>query len=268
VTVTTARRAIVRDSLAMPAVVVSTTQLNPHMVRVRLHCDEIEKFDYAGPDHLVRVFLPPRPGAELHLPIGARWWPEVCAMPEAVRPVVRNYTVRAIDRITGELDIDFVLHGDEGPASSWARRAVPGDKIGILSDGARFEPPATTRRLLLVGDETALPAISATLEQLHPEIEALVLLEVDDVDWELELFCPPNAEIRWLHRAPTAAPRGLRVLNELRSATVQPQDCYAWVAGESSLATSVRRHLVNERGFGKDQVYFCGYWRQPEITPR
>jgi len=262
VTVQTVRRAAEREALAMPAVVVSTTWLTDHMVRIRLYADDVEKFDYAGPDQLVRLFFPPRPDAELRLPISARWWPEVCAMPESIRPIVRNYTVRSVDVAAGELDIDFVLHGDDGPASAWARRAVPGDKIGILFDGARFDPPPTTRRMLLVGDETALPAISAALEQLDASIEVLALLEVEDAGAELELAHPPGADIRWLHRAPAGAARGALVLAELRAARLEPRHCYAWVAGESSLATSVRRHLVNERGFGKEQVYFCGYWRQ------
>ncbi|MGH3469156.1 MAG: siderophore-interacting protein, partial [Thermocrispum sp.] len=212
-TAQTARRTGVADPLAMPATVVATRRLSEHMARVTVRCADLDKFDYAGPDHLVRIFLPPEPRGGLNLPVGARWWPEVLAMPEPERPIVRNYTVRAIDRPAGELDIDFVLHGDAGPASAWARRAAPGDRIGLLSDGARFDPPPGVRRLLLVGDETALPAIAATLEQLEPSAEALVLLEVDTPHAELPLPLPPGVELRWLHRAPAGAARGALVLD-------------------------------------------------------
>ncbi|MER5553798.1 siderophore-interacting protein [Streptomyces sp. NPDC002793] len=229
--------------------VTGVRRLAARMVRITLSGDGVGDFDYAGPDHLVRLFLPV--SDDLRLPTGSDWWAELQEMPEERRPVVRNYTVRRIDHARRELDIDFALHGDSGPASAWAGRAEPGDRIGILSDGARYEAGDADWQLL-IGDETALPAIASMLEGARTPVHAL--LEVKDERDVLDLA----GEATWLYR--TGAP-GSRTLEALRSLPFPPGTPYVWVAGESTLATSVRRYLVNERGIDKQQIYFCGYWR-------
>ncbi|MGB3439747.1 MAG: siderophore-interacting protein [Actinophytocola sp.] len=246
--------------LPMLVTVTATKPLTERMVRVTLAGDSLTDFDYAGPDHLVRLFVPVVPG-EPTLPVTTEWWPELRAMPEATRPVLRNYTVRRLDRERRELDIDFVLHGhgeDSGPGGTWAANAAPGDKIGVLSDGADYRPPAGTEWQLVVGDESAVPAIAAIVEQLHSP--AVVLIEVADAADELPIAVPEGTTVTWLHRG--AATRGDTALAALRERDLPTGTPYAWVAGESALATGVRRHLVNDRGIAKDRIYFCGYWRQ------
>ncbi|WP_170134119.1 siderophore-interacting protein [Murinocardiopsis flavida] len=244
---------------AMGATVVANRALNAHMTRVTLTSPDLDRFAYRGPDQLVRIFLPPEPGAPLELPRGEQWWPEVKALPEHRRPVVRNYTVRGIDYASRELDIDFVLHGDAGPASRWALRARPGDRLGLLSDGARYLPPGDTDWQLLVGDETALPAVAAATEALDPGVRAIVVLEVADRSAEIPIDVPAGADLTWLHRGDR--PFGAPAVDFVRGTALPGGVPYVWAAGESSLATGVRRHLVNERGFAKDRIYFCGYWR-------
>ncbi|MDG4795650.1 siderophore-interacting protein [Micromonospora sp. WMMD1082] len=254
----------------MPARVLATRKLTPRLVRITLTGAELDTFGYDGPDHLVRVFLPPEPGAELRLPDGAdSWWPAVQAMPAEVRPIVRNYTVRRLDEARREMDIDFVLHGDTGPGSSWAASAAVGDQIGVLSDGAEYAPPPDTVWQLLIGDETALPAIAATVEALPSRIPAVVLLEVGDATDEMPIALPDGARLTWLHRGAEAAGRSDIALRTLRGSELPVGTPYAFVAGESSMVTSVRRHLVQDRGMAKERVYFCGYWRAapaPSIT--
>lgn len=229
--------------------VTAVRRLAERMARITLAGDEVAHFDYAGPDHLARVFFPV--SADFRLPVTADWWPELQAMPAERRPVMRNYTVRRIDHARGELDIDFVLHGDSGPASAWACAAKPGDRIGVLSDGCGYRPGDADWQLL-IGDETAVPAISSILENL--QTPAHVLLEVGDKLDVLDLAAPAT----WLYRD---GARGSQVLKALRGTTFPDGKPYVWVAGESKLATSVRRYLVNERSIGKEQIYFCGYWR-------
>lgn len=245
------------DQRPVLVTVTATARLTERMVRVTLASDELAEFAYDGPDQLVRLFLPNNGESPPVLPVTADWWPEMCAMPEDVRPVLRNYTVRRFDRARRELDIDFVLHGHgehSGPGSAWAATAAPGDKVGVLSDGADYTPPADTEWQLIVGDEAAVPAVAAILEDLRSP--AVVLLEVADAADELPLAHPG---VTWLHRGDAA--RGDAVLAALRAADLPTGAPYAWVAGESALATGVRRHLVNDRGIAKDRIYFCGYWR-------
>ncbi|CAM3895992.1 siderophore-interacting protein [Kibdelosporangium persicum] len=235
--------------------VTAVRRLSEQMARITLAGDEVANFAYAGPDHLARVFFPV--AEDFRLPVTEDWWPELQAMPAEHRPVMRNYTVRRIDHESGELDIDFVLHGDSGPASAWACAATPGDRIGVLSDRSEYQP-ADADWQLLVGDETAVPAVAGILESLAPGTQATVLLEVAESFARIELTIPAGAEVSWLNRG-TA--RGGAVIEALRSSTFPEGKPYAWVAGESSLATSIRRYLVNERGIDKKHIYFCGYWR-------
>ncbi|RFU84939.1 siderophore-interacting protein [Streptomyces triticagri] len=229
--------------------VTAVRRLSARMARITLAGHEVRHFAYEGPDQLARVFFPV--SDDFRLPQTERWWPELQAMPEERRPVLRNYTVRRIDRASGELDIDFVLHGDSGPASAWACSARPGDRLGILSDGAEYRPGDADWQLL-IGDETALPSIASALE--GPGGRARALLEVGDDGDVLDLAAPAT----WLHRS---GPRGSQVIRALRDMAFPEGKPYVWVAGEAKLATSVRRYLVNERSVAKEQIYFCGYWR-------
>jgi NADPH-dependent ferric siderophore reductase len=246
---------------AIKARVTGTKVLTRQLVRVTVAADELDRFEYVGPDQLVRIFLPPRLGAPLVLPKTERWWPEWQELDEDCRPTLRNYTVRAFDPAARQLSIDFVVHGT-GPGSSFAQRARPGDELGVLSDGADYSPPADTEWQLLVGDETALPAIAAIIEQLQPDARAVAFVEVRDRGDELPISRHPGVRLHWLHRGDVAPGKSDVLLSRLRKTALPRGRAYAWVAGESSLVTSVRRHLVTERGLEKPQVYFCGYWRR------
>ncbi|MCE7002919.1 siderophore-interacting protein [Kibdelosporangium philippinense] len=235
--------------------VTAVQRLSEQLARITLAGDDVPNFEYAGPDHLARVFFPV--AEDFRLPVTEDWWPELQAMPVERRPVMRNYTVRRIDHERGELDIDFVLHGDSGPASKWACAAAPGDRIGVLSDRSEYSPQDADWQLL-VGDETALPAIAGMLESLKPQTKALVYLEVADSFTQIDLTVPDGVELAWLNRG---RKRGIEVIKALDSVEFPEGELYAWVAGESKLATSIRRYLVNERAVGKKQIYFCGYWR-------
>nr|WP_052478687.1 siderophore-interacting protein [Kibdelosporangium sp. MJ126-NF4]CEL19990.1 iron-chelator utilization protein [Kibdelosporangium sp. MJ126-NF4]CTQ97214.1 iron-chelator utilization protein [Kibdelosporangium sp. MJ126-NF4] len=230
--------------------VTQVRRLSERMARITVTGDDVADFHYGGPDHLARVFFPV--SEDFQLPVTPQWWPELQAMPVERRPAMRNYTVRRIDHARGVMDIDFVLHGDSGPASAWACAAKPGDRIGVLSDGAEYAPGDADWQLL-IGDETAVPAIASMLETLRTP--ATVLFEVADELDELDVAAPAT----WLYRK--SATRGAEVLDALRGMMFPEGKPYVWVAGESTLATSVRRYLVNERSIDKKQIYFCGYWR-------
>lgn len=184
--------------------VVRATNITPHMRRVTLGGAEVAGFPSGKQGSHVKLFLP-RPGQnEPVLPtMGEQGpiWP-----PADQRPFARTYTIRRFDAVAGELDLDFVLHGDNGPASAWAINAKPGDRVGIAGPGARGPIPLDMAWYLFVGDETALPAISAHLETLPTSARGLAIIEVAD---ELEiqpLIHPPQIELRWLQR--NGAPAG------------------------------------------------------------
>jgi NADPH-dependent ferric siderophore reductase len=228
-------------------------RLTPHMSRITLHLDGLSGFDHTGPDQLVRTFFPQNHQTEPVVPAGDDWWSEYQQLPEDIRPEVRNYTIRRFVPGRRLIDLDFVLHGDVGPASRWAGRAKPGDTIGVLTDGHGYsEPPGTTSRLI-IADETALPAVGAIIDSLPERVR--VLAEVADASDQLDL----QADVKWIHRGGDPAGTGELMVSHLSSVPLTPEGLYVWIAGESGMVKAARRHLVS-RDVPKKQIYFCGYW--------
>ncbi|MFC7342282.1 siderophore-interacting protein [Saccharopolyspora griseoalba] len=241
--------------------VVRTAELGPSMRRVTLGGEELQGFldQHTGPN--IKVFVP-RPGQQrpvlptLDEETGRYRWPE----PE-VRPTMRTYTVRRYDEARGELDVDFVMHGEHGVASSWARRARPGDRLGVMGPGGKTCREADW--YLLVGDETALPAISSIVEGLPPTARGQVLVEVDSAADHQRVPCPPDLSWTWLHRNGAAPGRSRQLHDAVQGLDVPADlDVSAWVAGESGVVRGIRRHLRDERGMDARSVLAIGYWKQ------
>jgi NADPH-dependent ferric siderophore reductase len=223
----------------------------------------------AGGDQAVRLFFPREGQTALRMPTASSeaWMAQVLLMPKSARPLVRNMTIRRARPADDEIDIEFALHGDS-PMSSWVRRVRPGDPAGVFDMGTMYRPPEHAQSELLVGDETAMPAILAILDQAPPSLIAEVYLEVSTAADVRDVVAPPGARIHWFSRddVPDQRP-GAVVLEAVRRAVMPPGRVYAWVAGESRLATSVRRHLVNDRGVPKADISFAGYWRHGWSAP-
>jgi NADPH-dependent ferric siderophore reductase len=245
---------------AMAARVLRVTPIAAHMARITLGGPGLGRFVAVGHDQVVRMFFPRDGQREPVIPDGGDWWETYQAIPEDVRPALRNYTVRRFDPVARELDVDFVLHGDEGPASAWALRAAPGDVVGVAHDTTTNRAPDDTDWLLLVADQTGLPALGAILEELPAGRRALAYAEVGGPEDELELTSRADVEVVWLHRGDTPAGRSDVVVRTLRAADLPAGQVFAWVAGESGMVKEVRRHLVRDRGVDKRRVEFCGYW--------
>ena len=171
-------------------VVASATRPSPGFVRVVLTGEGLERFGYVGTDQRVKLLLPNRRGAIAPLEDGDGWYQSWCALDDDERPPMRTYTPRAFshDESGARLTIDFARHGENpGPASAWAEAAAVGDALVILGPDAEhgapntavgWIPPRDARRFLIVGDDTALPAIAGILESLDDDACARVILEV------------------------------------------------------------------------------------------
>ncbi|MGP3988710.1 siderophore-interacting protein [Streptomyces sp. 3N207] len=264
--------------------VVRTRRLGPTMLRVTFGGDGLDGFASGGRDQRFKLFLP-QPGQTAPVvptDAGENWFTEWRAMDENVRGIMRSYTVRALRRGseygTGvpagrglgadELDVDFALHGESGPASRWALRAMPGDRVTLLGPvvednaGVDFRPPEGTDWVLLSGDETALPAIGAILEWLPAGMPVRVFAEVPHREDVQDLPTLSDARFSWLVRDEAATGSRLeRMVASVRAAELPPGTPYAWLAGEAGTVKALRRHLVTERGFDRRAVKFTGYWR-------
>ncbi len=237
--------------------VVRTRHISPQLLRVTLHGADLADFVSASFDDHVKVFFP-QGGADK--PVLPEAGPNGPVFAEGQpRPPARDYTPRRYDATAQELDIEFVLHGD-GPASTWAAQAQPGQFLGIGGPRGSFVVPVAFDWHLLVGDETALPAIGRRLEELGADTRALVVVEVPDATAEVPLPSPANVEVHWLHRG--NAPEGSLLEPALRAIVLPRGEGYVWAAGESAAMKAVRQYLVTERGIDKTRIRASSYWKR------
>ncbi len=252
----------VRHELRFRALTVTTVQhLTPHLIRVTLGGDALEGFNSPGFDDHVKVFFPDAATGELRLPAAG---PDGPVWGEGGKPVMRDYTPRYFDAAARTLDIEFAVH-DAGPATDWAVKAQPGQQLGVGGPRGSFIIPTNFDAHLLVGDDTALPAIARRLAELPAGAPVVVVVEVDDEAGKIALEdgadVHAKAEVHWAFRRGAPAGQSTALLDTLRSLTLPQGDTYAWVACESSVAKAARIHLVQERGFNPKWVKAAGYWR-------
>jgi len=276
--------------------------LSPSLHRLVFTGADVARMKTEGPDQRIKVFFP-LPGQDApDVPSGEDWYARYRALADDQRPPMRTYTLRQLRAAQGEVDVDFVLHGETGPASRWATHARPGDRVVLLapdaecaesSEGWEWKPPAGVGQVLLVADETALPAVAGILEELAAQVDpprVLALLEVAGEGGAIALKAPPTAELVWLPRGQAAYGQALvqAVQARLAASSVVAGEAldeidvdaqilweqsdagvagpfYAWVAGEAGAVMAIRRHLVRDCGLDRRALTFMGYWRQGRV---
>ena len=220
-------------------------RMPPSMIRVILRGDEIRGFTSLGFDDHIKVFFPADGGADV---TGA--------------PVMRDFTPRHFDAAAGELWVDFFLHA-AGPAATWAGRARVGQTLEI--GGPRGSALIALQGIdahVLIGDETALPAISRRVEELPTGCRALVVIETDDGAEHPVLATQAQMDVVWVPRSTASEPPALKLVETLRNLTFPPGRSFFWVAVESQAARAIRNYLRNERGIDKRWIKAAGYWQR------
>jgi NADPH-dependent ferric siderophore reductase len=258
------------DARVLTLEVVGSERVSPNVVRVTLGGEGMQHFTPMGFDQWFRLFLARPDQDALRLPTrtSSLWYVQYLATPRASRPFVRSYTVRAVRPERRELDVDFVVHGDTGPASRFALTAVPGERVGLLDQGVGYNPRVPHDWTLVVADETGLPAVAGICASLPADARGIAVVEVPDLADVQEFRVPPGVDLRWVVRGAAAdagpadpAVPGRRALDAVVGAELPSGPVYAYAVGEAGLATGVRRHLVGERGVPRTHVDFVGYWR-------
>jgi NADPH-dependent ferric siderophore reductase len=251
----------VRHALKFRLLQVTRVQaLNPHLVRVTFTGDELEDFVSASFDDHVKLFFP-EPGESMPaLPQAGPTGPEFD--PSKPRPIARDFTPRRFDRAARELDIEFALH-EAGPATAWAAQAAPGQHLGIGGPRGSFVIPTQFDWHLLIGDETALPAIARRLEELPEGTRVAALIEVADPSARIEFDTRADLYVQWRYRNESEHPGGALLL-ALRETYLPDGDGYVWAAGEATLMRAVRKLLCEERGIDKKRIRASAYWKRGE----
>lgn len=232
-------------------------EVTPHLRGITF-AGGLEGFRPIGPDQFVYVMVP-RPGQGETIHDGVTM-AELRAAPASQRPAAAYYTVRSFRPQTGELDVWFVLHDQQDGVSGWAESAAPGDRAALWGPRTAFEPPAGTSELLLVGDETGLPAIAAILE--YTELPARVVVETVDASHVVPLVPQsPKTSIGWVFRGATPPQESKALQDGVRCALPAWRDgLYAFGAAESSRVVPVRRYL-RTLGALPGQMHLTAYWR-------
>jgi NADPH-dependent ferric siderophore reductase len=232
------------------------TRVTPRMVRVTLTGD-LQGFTSAAYDDHVKLFFPAPGSIEPILPKGPPGSPEAAQGPA---PIARDYTPRGFDVAANELDIEFVLHS-EGPATSWAEQAKPGDQLGVGGPRGSFVVNGEFDWHLLVADEAGLPAIARRLSELPANTKVFVVAEVADAHEEQPFATQADVHVTWLHRRGQPPGQGNALIDALAKEALPSSAGYTWIACESNVARKLRNFLITERGFDKHWIKAAGYWK-------
>ncbi|MGV3758651.1 MAG: siderophore-interacting protein [Actinomycetota bacterium] len=239
--------------------VARTERLSARFVRVTLTGD-LGRFRPVGPDQFVYLLLPPPGRTELTVDTSFTWTGYE-AMPEADRPVGAYYTVRAHRPEVGELDLDVFLHDPVGPGSGWAATVSPGAPAALWGPRTAWAPPATTRRWLLVADESGVSALEAVVAARPPGVAVTAVVEASDPTDLVDLDLGVEVHHLWRGEAPAGTTDLL--VEAVRRLELEPTDLYAWGGAESRAMRDVRRHLRSVVGLAREQVSMTPYWRHP-----
>lgn len=246
----------VRHDVRMRRTTVSHIEMiAPKMKRITVKSEELRGFTSLGFDDHVKLIFPGADGQLNLVPPGSDG---------TSGRVMRDFTPRRFDATAGELVIDFVIH-DDGPATTWAANAELGRVLGV--GGPRGSSIISTDGIglhLLIGDETALPAIGRRLEELPANTGAMVVVEVEP-GFELPLSSRANLQVVWVPRTDPNAMPGEFLLGALDDLPIMKHGCFAWAATETQAVRAIRRYLVEARGFDKGWVKAAGYWQRGAV---
>lgn len=238
--------------------VLTTIRLTPSLIRVVLGGPGLDGFQMPAEDTdaYVNIAVPPREAG-----YGPVFDPREVreTQPRDLWPARRRYTVRHWDASAQQLTLDFVVHGDSGAAGPWAAAARPGDVLVFNGPGSSYHPHRQADWHLMVGDESALPAIAASVENLAPSARAVVRLVCDGPGHEISLASPAQLDLRWVHRS-EADPSPL--LAAVESAPFPQGTVQGFIHGEAEETRDLRRHVIHDRGLPASALSCSPYWRR------
>ncbi len=229
--------------------VLRVVDITPRMRRITLGGPELAGFVSLGSDDHIKLMFAQNAAEQAALQS-----PTFSIKGDGPQPAMRDYTPRRFDLSLGELDIDFVLHGD-GPASTWAEQAQVGQHLYIGGPRGSMIVPDIFDSYLLIGDETALPAIARRLEELPAGRTVLAVIEIADAAERQALQSAAEVEVIWLVRGQAD------LLDTVRALTLPSGALYTFVAMETKLSRQVRRVLLDTHKVDEAFLKAVGYWR-------
>ncbi|MGI8791864.1 MAG: siderophore-interacting protein [Acidimicrobiales bacterium] len=234
--------------------VVRVERRSPRLIRLTLAGPALSGMEIDEPAASVRLLLPSE--GDLVIPT---WNGNEFLLDDGSRPIIRTFTPRRFDAEANELIIDAVIHGD-GPASAWANAATAGTPAAVSGPGRGYNIDLDAKRYLLVGDETAIPAIDQLLESIPAQIDVVAHIEISHREAEVALATHPRATVTW-HERGSDEPVGSHMVEAVRAETID-DGTRVWVAGEAAAVQQIRNHLFKERSLARRSATVRGYWKQ------
>ncbi|MBI1217578.1 MAG: siderophore-interacting protein [Rhodobacteraceae bacterium] len=217
--------------------VLSATRITPNMLRIVFGGEDLADFTSLSPDDHVKLIVP-----------GAGDQPEM-----------RDYTPRAFDAAARRLTIDFALH-EAGAATQWALAAKPGDRLQIGGPRGSAVVTAAFDWWLLIGDETALPALGRRIEELPAGTRVTSLGLVTAAEEEQRFDTAAELTALWLHRPAAAVADPAPVIAALERLQLPEGRGFIWIAAEAGVARAARDHFLTRRNHPRGWLKAAGYW--------
>ena len=225
--------------------------LTPNMIRVTFSGSALDGFPTGRDGGNCKIMLPEQ---------GESFWAFEARLKRGERPTTRTYTVRKYRADVQELDIDFVAHGDNGPASAWAMRAKEGSFLGFAGPSAPKIIDFSADWYLIAADPSAIPVAAATLEAMPRDANGIAIFEIPSASDRQEIDMPEGIEQHWLihEQANNASVQQEEFIRNIEWPDGRVQTC---IAGEQSVVKALRAYLHQERQIPRDQTYISGYWK-------
>ncbi len=236
-----------------PVEVLERVERSPRLLRITLIGDSLKTLEVDQPAASVRLLVPGPGDDELEMPT---WDGNEFLLADGSRPLLRTFTPLRVDNDAGRMDLEIVRH-DGGAVSRWAETASPGDPAAINGPGRGFDLPDGITRLLLLGDETAMPAVAQLMEWMPDEVETEAHVEV--ITHDAVVTMPDDEAVTW-H---VCEPPGAALVEVARSLTAEdlPDTTHLWAAGEASAMQAIRNHLFDDLGLARSRATVRGYWK-------
>ncbi len=239
------------------AEVAEIRDLAPWLREVTLAGAELRSMEPPGVAASVRLLVPAGAGERLEIP---DWNGNEFLLGSGERPVIRTFTPMGHDRTAGTLRLAVVLH-DGGEVSRWVGTAERGGEVAVSGPGRGWEPPGDLGAMVVLGDESAVPAIGQVLSSVAADVRCEAHLELRSDPPEEILGRSGHASVSVVTPDASSAP-GSGLVRAAERITEVPADTHVWAAGEAASMQAIRKHLHRALGTPRDRTTIRGYWKQ------
>lgn len=239
------------------ASVINSAHISPNMIRVRLQSDAIKSFPLSSVGGHIKLIIP-EDGQSLKEF-------ERFTKSFGIRKRMRTYTIRNLDQNKGEIDIDFVAHGDNGPASAWASSAASGGFIGHSFPGSSKLKLSRSNKYLVAVDMSAFPAAASGIENLPANAQGDVYAEILSEADVQPINAPDGINLHWIVKE-HAPDNNHGLIQTIKNRRLDGDES-VFVAGEYETVGDLRVYFRNEKKYPKEQLYISSYWKRGLVEP-